>query len=553
MPTSNHKRPSRLLILGLDGTTFDLIKPWAEAGHLPNMARLMAQGSHAPLESTLPPVTSPAWPTFMTGKNPGKHSVFDFIQPRAGDFGLVNATHIKGQTIWDILSEAGLRVGVINVPVTYPPRPINGFMVTGLLSPQRGEISYPPDLLDRYRDELGPYRVAPAIQYRPGAEDPFIEDLNALIDTRGRYAVRLMQDQPWDCLMVHFISLDVMQHALWRFMDESHPQYDPAEAKRYGTAIRDAYARVDGYVGQMVEYAEREGAAVVVMSDHGFGPLHWYANLNLLLLDAGLMHLKSDLVTRLKAFAFRRGISPAGVYRFLARFGLHNLATRVPKSTRNAVIGKFLSFDSVDWTRTQAYSMGHVGQIYLNLKGREPQGIVDPGPEADAVLERVEEVLGTLRHPETGAPLLERTIRGKDTVHGPFAGQAADLHVILDGYHTIAFPLFATEGKIITRQIRGDSGCHRLHGILIASGTGMRAGATLDNPHIVDLAPTILHLLGQPVPSDMDGRPLLELLEDPGEVVTREVVETDLPGDQDLTPEETAEIEDRLRQLGYLG
>lgn len=551
MPTSD--RPSKLLILGLDGTTFDLIKPWAEAGHLPAMARLMQMGTHAPLESTLPPVTSPAWPSFMTGKNPGKHSVFDFIQPRAGDFGLVNATHIKGQTLWDILSEAGLRVGVINVPVTYPPRPINGFMVTGLLSPQRGEITYPPDLLDRYHDELGPYRVTPNVQYRPGAEDAFIADLNDLIDTRGRYVLRLMRDQSWDCLMVHFLALDVMQHALWRFMDETHPQHDPAQAARYGSAIRDAYARVDGYVGQMVEIAEREGGAVIVMSDHGFGPLHWYANLNLLLLDHGLMHLKRDLWTRLKAFAFRRGLSPAGVYRLLERFGLSNLAARVPKSTRNAVIGKFLSFDSVDWTRTQAYSMGHVGQIYLNLKGREPHGIVDPGPEAEAVLERVEQALATLRHPDTGAPLLERTIRGKAVAHGPYADQAADLHVVLDGYRCIAFPLFATEGKIITRQIRGDSGCHRLHGIFIAAGPGLRAGAALEDPHITDLAPTILHLLGQPVPSDMDGRPLLELFKEPGEVATRQVAAQVVAPDQDLTPEETAEIEDRLRQLGYLG
>jgi predicted AlkP superfamily phosphohydrolase/phosphomutase len=546
-------RPNKVLIFGLDGTTFDLIKPWAEAGYLPALARLMRLGSHAPLESTLPPVTSPAWPSFMTGKNPGKHGVFDFIQPRAGDFGLVNATYIKGQTLWEILSEAGLRVGVINVPVTYPPRPVNGFMVTGLLSPQKGEISYPADLLDRYGDELGPYRVAPNIQYKPGAEDAFIADLHALIDTRGRYALRLMQDQPWDCLMVHFIALDVMQHALWRFMDETHPLHDPAQADRYGDAIRDAYVRVDNYVGQMVEMAEREGAAMIVMSDHGFGPLHWIANLNLLLLDAGLLQLKQDLITRLKAFAFRRGLTPAGVYRLLAKVGLHNLATRVPKATRNAVIGKFLSFDSVNWTHTQAYSMGHVGQIYLNLKGREPHGIVDPGPEADSVLERVEKALGMLRHPDTGEPLLERTIRGKQTVQGPYAGQAADLHVVLDGYRCIAFPLFATEGKIITRQIRGDSGNHRLHGILVASGPGLRSEATIENPHIIDLAPTLLHLLGQPVPGDMDGRPLLELFEQPGEVVIREVAEQVAPDDQDLTPEETAEIEDRLRQLGYLG
>ncbi len=134
----------RILILGVDGATFDLIEPWAAAGYLPNFARLMARGVHGELESTLPPVTSPAWPCFMTGCNPGKHGVFDFIRPHGDGFDLVNSTSIRQPTIWQILSEAGLQVGVMNVPVTYPAQPVNGFMITGLLSPPAGRAHLLP-------------------------------------------------------------------------------------------------------------------------------------------------------------------------------------------------------------------------------------------------------------------------------------------------------------------------------------------------------------------------------------------------------------------------
>ncbi|HSG19021.1 MAG TPA: alkaline phosphatase family protein, partial [Anaerolineae bacterium] len=150
----------KLLIIGIDGATFDLILPWVEAGHLPNLGRLIAGGVHGELASTLPPVTSPAWPTFMTGCNPGKHGVFDFIQPTGSDFSLVNATKIKQPIMWQRLSAAGYRVGVLNVPVTYPPQPLNGFMISGILSPKGGQICYPPNIVERYNAELGEYRVA---------------------------------------------------------------------------------------------------------------------------------------------------------------------------------------------------------------------------------------------------------------------------------------------------------------------------------------------------------------------------------------------------------
>ena len=543
---------SRVLVIGIDGGTFDLIDPWVAASDLPNLARLMAEGVRGPLESTLPPVTSPAWPTFATGMNPGKHGVFDFIRPAGGQFELVNATSIRAPTLWQILSEAGRTVGVVNVPVTYPPTPVNGFVISGMLSPMNGHITYPDGLLDRYANQLRPYRIAPHVQYKPGNESTFIADLLDLVECRGKYALQLMEDYPQDFLMFHFLSTDTMQHALWRFVDPSHPRYDPKTAARFGSAVKQLHQRIDDFTGQMLDRIT-DDTTVIVMSDHGFGPLHHVINLNLFLLERGLLRLKRGAWTRLKTGLFRAGLTPASIWHLVERAGLQNYVWQVSKSTRNKVVGKFLSFDDVDWSHTLAYSIGHVGQIYINLKGREPEGIVEPGEEYVAVRQQVIDALKELRYPTTDQPLVDDVIPGDQVVHGPFAGRSPDLHVVLDGYRAIAFPLFATDSHIVTRQIRGDSGCHRRHGIFIARGPEVRTGETVESARILDLAPTILHLMGLPVPADMDGHVLTETLSTSRPVERHSASPASGDADAGLSAEETAEVEDRLRSLGYLG
>jgi predicted AlkP superfamily phosphohydrolase/phosphomutase len=549
---------TKLLIIGLDGATFDLIKPWAAEGQLPTLANLMQAGVAGDLESTLPPVTSPAWPTFMTGKNPGKHGVFDFIRPRAGTFDMVNASQIKGKLLWEVLSEAGYSVGVLNVPITYPPRKVNGYLVPGLLSPDQGKTVHPPDLLKPYEAELGKYRLTPNVQYKAGNEDEFIADLHDLIDTQLRYALRLMKDHPTDVLMLHFLATDNGSHALWRFMDKTHPRHDPALFAKYGDALQKVYQHLDEAVKQVMNLAKgtepSQGCNAIIMSDHGFGPLHRTINLNILFIEKGLMRLKPKFFTQLRWWAFRNGLTPATAYKILSKLGLQNITAKVSRKARNEMVGKFLSFEDVDWSKTIAYSMGHVGQIYINLQGREPHGLVTPDRYA-AARQQVIDVLNLLRDPATGKPLVDRIIPREEAAHGPYADQGADLHLILDGYQTIAFPLFATAGRVLTPQIRGDSGCHRLHGIFIGNGQAFAPGATVTGAKIIDLAPTILHLLNVPVPEDMDGRVLTDALapELRGQATQVGAAATASTAQVDFTEEEQAEVEERLRALGYLG
>jgi predicted AlkP superfamily phosphohydrolase/phosphomutase len=230
--------------------------------------------------------------------------------------------------------------------------------------------------------------------------------------------------------------------------------------------------------------------------------------------------------------------------------GVQNLATRVSKNTRNQIVGKFLSFDSVDWSRTVAYSMGHVGQIYLNVAGREPEGIVTAA-NYESTRQKVAEALRGLKD-EDGRSLVTDIISREETYHGPYTQFGPDLHLILDDYNIIAYPLFATEGKVITQQIRGDSGCHRSEGIFIATGPNIKQGVKLPESNILDLAPTMLHLLGEKVPKVFDGRVLQEIFVEETAVAYSDDNDEHIFTDQSLADEDAAEVEERLKSLGYL-
>jgi len=543
---------SKVLIIGLDGGTFSLIRPWAEQGYLPNLKKLLDEGVSRDLMSTYPPVTSPAWPTFMTGVNPGKHGVFDFIRMHGTSFDTVNSTFIRQPTLWQRLDTAGMRVGVMNVPVTYPPQPLkNGWMITGMLSPRAAKVCTPDDLIQRYEKEIGPYRISPNVQYTHGREDEFIDDLTDLVETRGRWTEHLMQHEPWDVMMTVYSSTDIGSHALWRFNDPTHPQHPADAPERHKTALRDLYAKVDEQVGKMLALVP-DDTAVLVMSDHGFGPLHYSVNLNLMLMKTGLMKLKRTPLTRLKSWLFWRGITPKSVYQVLEKLGINNIAMRVSKKSRNAVVGKFLSYEDVDWENTKAFSMGHVGQIYVNTEGQHPQGSVPPGMDEIEVREQVIQALYDLRHPETGQPIVSRIIRKEEEFNGPFAINGPDIQVVLDDYRMISFPLFGAAAELFTGQIRGDSGSHRSEGVFIASGPGIRQHAVDPAAHITDVAPTVLYLLGRPIPEEIDGKPLADIMENPHEVVFAETDDQALSAETGLSAAQTAEIEERLRSLGYL-
>jgi predicted AlkP superfamily phosphohydrolase/phosphomutase len=272
---------------------------------------------------------------------------------------------------------------------------------------------------------------------------------------------------------------------------------------------------------------------VLVMSDHGFGPSYQIVNLNQFFIQTGLMKLKRGWRARGRQALFKRPRLWRGAGRWL----------------------RPLAFADVDWAQTVAYSLGHIGQVYLNVRGRQPFGIIEP-ESYEAARAQVMAQLRLLRQPATGRPVVEQMIVREAAAHGPYLDYGPDIHLVLDGYRAMAYPMFAADGRIVTEHRLGNSGDHRANGILIAAGPAIQAGQTIAAARLVDLAPTILYLLGVPVPDDMDGRVLKEAIVESYQSTHPVLFETAVsPPDPitPLTPSEADEVARRLRNLGYLG
>jgi len=557
-----HRR--KVLVIGLDGATFDLIKPWVADGYLPTLSRLMREGAHGPLRSTIPPMTAPAWTSFATGTNPGKHRLFDWIARKSDSYEFlpVTALNCKAPTIYTLLSQADRRVCTLNVPMTYPPTPVNGMMVSGMPAPStQTTITYPITLFQDILQAVGDYVLYPdpGQAYSDSGVDSFLERLYRCTDLRVRTLEYLRERETWDFTMVVFNGTDTICHALWKYTDPDHPLHDPGRYAKYGTAIRDYYQYVDSHLAQIVEGLDDE-TTVVIMSDHGFGPFRKFIHVNNWLIQEGLMCVKSGLRPRLKRRLFNLGFAPMNVYNLLMQLGLGALKREVVRGQGQGLLkALFLSFEDVDWHRTVAYSLGNVGQIYVNLAGREPFGCVPPGAAYEQVRDQIIAQLSELRDPETGEQVVEAAYRREEIYDGDQTEYAPDILFMPRRLEYFGFGEYEFGShRVIEAVKRGISGTHRMDGIFLAYGPGVQPGLEVKDAQIIDLAPTILHAMGEAVPEHMDGRVLEEILSDvphPDQAPAQpdHWAHSSDDNGQGLTEEETQIISERLRSLGYMG
>ncbi len=552
---------NRVLIIGFDGATLDLIEPWAEAGYLPALASLMKSGAYARLRSVQPAISSAAWTTFMTGTNPGKHGIFDFVYRQPGAYRLRPATHrdVTQPSLWRLLSERARNVGVINVPMTYPPEAVNGFLVSGLGTPNYKTFTHPQELSqDLLQDG---YRVNRRMYYTSADPDGFLSDTYELIASTTRAALKLMGEQPWDLFVVVYRDTDDVPHGFWRDMDATHPQHDPNSP--YKDVILHLYQKLDEYVGQLVAAAGPE-TTVLLVSDHGFGPLYKEVFLNEWLRQKGYLVTKS--VPESRRFLSRVGLTRENVSKILRKLGLGKLERLIKDAIGERIEllpkAQWPDFsEGIDWAQTRAYSFGWQGQIYLNLKGREPQGIVEPGEASEQLIEQLIADLSQLIDPEDNQPVVDQIYRREQLFHGPFSERAPDLTLVMRAMSYITrlgFELSNQPGEIFNATRMEISGGHRLDGVLIAAGPSIAPSA---NPKktawLGDIAPTVLHILGEAVPRWMDGQALVDWLTVPEKSRPVQYFDgnaADLLGkSESLTESEAAELMKRLSDLGYLG
>lgn len=539
----------RAAVVGIDGAAWHLLDPLVDAGVMPRLAALRARGASGVMRSTIPTYTPPAWTSAVTGVNPGRHGVYGFVEghAQAERQSLAHSGKVKSPTLWEIAGAQGARCGIYNVPLTYPPQPLSGWMVAGMMTPGYGErqpgfaswnsdaVSH--DLTSKILEWAPDYVLDVSANYEQDWRDEGLA-VRALASIRQRKVVleRLLElDEP-DLVFSVQEAPDRLQHVYYRYMDPADDMYDGRAARRIRPHIEKCFAAVDDVIGLLDDWAGGDGG-VVLCSDHGFTRWEATVHLNALLARWGYFALKPG--ARAMQTRLVRKMVPVAK-RFLPR-----------KLAREA---KGRTFGAIDWEKTRAFASPIPQQgIFVNLKGRERFGVVETS-ELDAIKDDLTRRLLALTAPD-GAPATDKVYRQEDAFHGDALDGAPDLLPVMRDHR------FENSDEIFHTQPFSDvshmpRGVHQMNGVVVVAGPSVTAGADITGS-VMDVTPTLLYMAGLAVPEGLDGS-VIEGAFDPGHFRDRppapaaplssEARDESSP----YSEEEEAMIEESLRGLGYL-
>jgi predicted AlkP superfamily phosphohydrolase/phosphomutase len=440
--------PKKLLIIGLDCAEPSLVfDKWRK--HLPNLNHLIKHGIWGNLRSCDPPITIPAWTCMFSGKTPGELGVYGFRLRRDTSYGNLSVTSsrdVKTKRVWDILGEHGKRSIVIGVPHTYPPSPLNGLMVSGLLTPSKSQIyTYPQQLRDEIR-RIAPEYACDISQFRNLDPYTILEDIKKMTQQRFQLANHLIITEKWDCFILVEIGLDRIQHIFWGYADPQSPYYE--EGGRFEHVLLDYYRQLDRHIGELISLAGGE-PSIMIVSDHGAQRLHGGFCINQWLIENDFLRLKTDSTDM-------REVNP----------------------------------DGVDWTKTRAWAEGgYYARIFLNIIGREPQGIVSTSDK-----DKIKMQLVTEMESDSGVPPLR--VYTPEELYPQVNGIPPDLLVYIDDLRYRAIGTIGHDTLIVRENDTGtDHINHSFKGIFILSGTEREPGNRPDTD-IYEITPTILEHFG---------------------------------------------------------
>ncbi|MBI4670739.1 MAG: alkaline phosphatase family protein [Chloroflexi bacterium] len=554
----------RVLVLGLDGATWILLDPLLAQNKLPTLGKLIQNGSRCALRSCIQPSSEQAWSAFATGKQNGKFGLYGFYQRSQNSYALeyINASHRRAATLWRILSDRNKKCVVVNVPLTWPVEPINGALVSGLMTPGlNSEFTYPPGVKNDLLRELGEYIIDVDIERgetETGSLGHLVARVRRMSELQTRAFEYLLDKNPdWDFAMLVHRAPDILCHKFWRYQDPTHPLYDEREAAQWGSVINDCFEYLDAYNARLLEKYAGENTTVIVLSDHGFGPLTHAVYLNLYFAQRGLLAYKEQSGSTL-ASALRAGVKRLN--NPLIAAAKSKVFEMLPQLKSN--LHYSMAYGNMDWSCTKAYAVGTMGNVYLNVRGREPQGSIETG-DYETVRDEVIATMRELQDPETRRPIFDFVYRREEIYHGDALDEAPDVIGLIDGpYHIAAVDWrgVSASHNVVEKVgnqllfVSDTSGQHRMDGILIAKGAGISLHRSITpSPHLIDLAPTILQLLGEPIPTDMDGHAVNGLIADKRMVDYAPAVKFENAMDGAYSDAEQKEIEERLAGLGYLG
>lgn len=541
MDSSNDEEDLRLLVIGLDAGCRPVLEPLFESGEIPTLQRLFETGTSGPLESQIPPWTASAWPSMYTGKNPGKHGVFDFLSFDGYDWNVVNSTHVRERPVWELLSEHGISSVVVNLPVTHPAREFDGALIPGMTAPE-DPICYPDGILEDVKKACGDYQIYPQSGPEP---DQSIEGYEKTVELRGKAFRYLCRRFEPEFGFLQFQQTDSIFHER------------PGE-KRVVEAV---YREVDRQIEATIEQHDPEN--VLIVSDHGIGPVTGHEfRINEFLRDEAYITGQSggdgmpdwsqawennliegedagehepSPVERAMNVAAKFGITTQRVANTLDLIGLKEpIGRRVPNDMIRA------ASEQVDFPNSQAYvrSKSELG-VRINLEGREPNGQV-PQSEYEHVRADLIEELAAVRTPD-GEPVFDSVEPREHYFSGPYVDDAPDiLTVPADFDNAIVADLDQPHfGEPM------EPWNHKQTGVVAAAGSAFDEAASLDGATIFDIAPTICSFFGVPIDAEMDGTTL---------PIVEESTVTEYPAyePESIVVTDDAAVEDRLSDLGYL-
>jgi predicted AlkP superfamily phosphohydrolase/phosphomutase len=534
-----------VLVVGIDGGTWDVFRPLAERGVMPNMRRVLDEGAHGELTSVVPWYTIPGWASLMTGANPGRHGLLHWVRSEPGDYWesrragrpFTASSDLRLPTFWDVAGAAGKRVAVVNMPLTFPAWPVNGVMVTGLLTPA-GDIpgqSHPEGFLRDYPEYRVDLRHAKGREAE-GSLPPLEQLLREMVDVTDRRR-RLMTDLTAgdrDLMVAVFVGMDRVSHRVWpqqeRLLD---PDVEASSWVELERLLADYYRSLDSVIGSLVEAAGPD-ATTLFVSDHGFGrgPDRKF-RANAWLRDAGYLALRGG---RVQQAAHSRGA--------LKKVGRRALRAYRRRARRPA------EHVGVHLAATQAYAVHFswcpVFGIAVNERGVKREGSVDPA-DVPALLDRLTADLYGVTDPDASNPVVLKVMRREEVADGPELARLPHLFVELDPRY---FPDDGLRRREVFEPLETNSGRHTRPGLLGAIGARVNPsfqGAA----RIEDVAPTVLALLGLEATPDMDGKVVSELVQTTDRLAAAPEAAAPTASGVRLSDDDQAAIERHLRDLGY--
>ena len=486
---------SKVFVMGIDGGSFDLIRKWKN--DLPNFSKLIDQGTSGYLHTIVPMLTPPAWTSFFTGKNPGKHNIFDFFKIKNYNKELVSSYDRKTSTICDVLSMNNKRSIILGMPANYPPQPFNGIMVCAGDTPSlESDFTYPKEFKNKIFELNPDYKIGPDLTYLEYKKyDEFLIDLYKVTDYHKNLILYLMKNEEWDLFMGIFEDVDRLQHYFWRFMDPDHPEYE--KGNKFENAIHDYYIKLDNILGEIKE--KLDDAVIFIVSDHGFGPLYKQIFVNNLLMNKNLLKLKEGKEKNnvdIKNFLIK----------LTYKLKIKHLISRLPEKTRinlrKIIPSKNPDFLDIDWNNTKAYFNSYSGQyLMINLKGRDENGIVEE-KEYTKLLNLIKKELFELN--DNGKKVIKKVYFGNELFKGDNLKVAPDLFVITEDGYILQEGFNSKLIDFFDKSKNYRSGEHRDNGILIIGGSNVK-NKSID-ASLLDVFPTILFVLNVEIPEDIDGK-----------------------------------------------